>query len=330
MNDELAKLRAMVGWQTVVRRPAEKKYDPDQPRDPKGSSTGGQWSDGGSVSAAQAEEGTYSVESVPADARRRKELYKEWGKAHGDNDEPFWDTSGEDDPRYWFIRDSSGKLIAGATTVRRKARTDLLSIRSHSKGAGKALLDKIKDRNTFIGALSSNKEADAFYAREGFQRYEKPGFYNWLWKKPAVSKRYNPDQPRYPEGDPRGGQWAPENGILPSGEAEEDPWLSDPFADINDWKEAAVQGKAVDALKKRGYDVTSRGHVEAKDASEAKKLRAMFPVSNTVKNPPHMQQHHPFTVIINWTSKRNRSVLHDLLLEDYRSIYPEKSKAGIS
>jgi hypothetical protein len=33
----------------------------------------------------------------------------------------------------------------------------------------------------------------------------------------AVEKRYDPDQPRYPEGDPRGGQWRPEGGAAEAG-----------------------------------------------------------------------------------------------------------------
>ena len=34
-----------------------------------------------------------------------------------------------------------------------------------------------------------------------------------------AAKAYDPDQPRWPEGDPRGGQWRPEDGGAPAGEA---------------------------------------------------------------------------------------------------------------
>jgi len=114
-------------------------------------------------------------------------LNAEWGELYGKSKKeptgPFWDTSGEKNPKYYVVRDSEGGIVAGATTVEKGLTIDLLSLASHKHNYGKAILDEIKKKSLFITTLASSDAAKKFYQDNGFFISEKPGQYNLKWKR---------------------------------------------------------------------------------------------------------------------------------------------------
>jgi hypothetical protein len=166
-------------------------YNPNQPRDPKGEPTGGQWTADGSVAgnaarkAAGLDDKSEGVNKQTASYELAGTLNNEWNKTHKEEfGGPFWDTQGEQNPRYYTVRDNRGKLIGGATTVQYGVGTHILSIGSAQKGAGSQMISEMKRTNIFLFALSSSPKASAWYERRGFVKdVDHPNHYNYVWKR---------------------------------------------------------------------------------------------------------------------------------------------------
>jgi hypothetical protein len=110
-------------------------------------------------------------------------LVDEWRSTYNE-EPPFWNVDGEKNPKYYTVRDKSGKLVAGATTVTKGLATDLLSIRSHSQGEGTKILKEIKKQSLFIHAMSTPR-AYEWYSKNGFvQTSSHQGDYNFSWRRP--------------------------------------------------------------------------------------------------------------------------------------------------
>ncbi|MFA5036792.1 MAG: hypothetical protein WC479_06420 [Candidatus Izemoplasmatales bacterium] len=125
------------------------------------------------------------LEIVNGTVSEAKKLNVEWDKTYNvRTGGPFWDMNGELNPKYYIIRDSENKLIAGATTRQRGFGTEIVSIESKQAGEGIKLLDKLKQNNIFLYAFSSSKNSDNWYEKFGFIRDNNhPDQYNYVWKR---------------------------------------------------------------------------------------------------------------------------------------------------
>lgn len=116
-----------------------------------------------------------------------EKLNEEWSKQHPkESTGPFWDTAGEQNGRYHVVRDRDGKLVAGATTVQRGVRTEVLSIASHAPGAGKQILNELKAKNVWLVAMASSDKSRVWFKSQGFVDEKDPARskdWNVTWKR---------------------------------------------------------------------------------------------------------------------------------------------------
>ncbi len=204
------KAKQEVEQQEIQRKAAEEEAKKKAEEKQFGGEGSGNWGHEGRPGevGGSGEGGSEGLLSSAATVGAAKKLNEEWNRTFPHELEgPFWNVEGEKNGKYWAVRDTAGKLVAGATTVQKKMATEILSIGSHAKEQGVRILNYLKERNIFLIAVASSKNSKQWFLNNGFKEVlDKPGQYNVKWMK-EKQYLYNPDQLRDDYG-----RWTSEGG----------------------------------------------------------------------------------------------------------------------
>lgn len=199
------------------RSGTKKAYDPNQPRDPKGSPTGGQWSahkppgysvsnPGGSWLERKQRAAEESMESSPRDKGLSGAT-----TAHAGMDVPMYlpvselrQLRGRNDEQ---PRPGNGKYDALERSVRARGYTNENPVFVMVNHKGQAYLNEGNHRVAVASAHNVERVKAWVYWQNGGEEVQGAWSPANVARMASVEKAFNPNQPRRPRGSDRGGEW---------------------------------------------------------------------------------------------------------------------------